>query len=53
MSEEIFKSYVKSHVKMKRAEDYFNSGVLVMNLEKMRDDGIKDQFIKLLCKYNF
>ncbi len=53
MSEEIFKSYVKSHVKMKRAEDYFNSGVLIMNLDLMRNEGIKDQFIKLLCKYNF
>ena len=53
MSEELFREYVKSHVRMKRAEDYFNSGVLVMNLKKMREEGIKDQFIKLLCKYNF
>ena len=53
MSEGLFREYVKSHVRMKRAEDYFNSGVLVMNLKKMREEGIKDQFIKLLCKYNF
>lgn len=53
MSAEIFREYVKKHVKMKRAEDYFNSGVLLMNLEKIREEKIKDQFINLLCKYNF
>lgn len=53
MSHEPFREYVKAHVRMKRAEDYFNSGVLVMNLAKMREERIKDQFIKLLCKYNF
>ena len=53
MSAEPFREYVKNHVRMKHAEDYFNSGVLVMNLAKMREEGIKDQFIKLLCKYNF
>ena len=53
MSVDVFREYVKKHVKMKRAEDYFNSGVLVMNLEKMREEKIKDQFINLLCKYNF
>lgn len=53
MSVPIFREYVKKHVKIKRAENYFNSGVLVMNLEKMREEQIKDQFIKLLCKYNF
>ena len=53
MSAEPFREYVKKHVRMKHAEDYFNSGVLVMNLAKMREEGIKDQFINLLCKYNF
>lgn len=53
MASDVFCEYVKKHVKMKRAEDYFNSGVLVMNLEKMREEKIKDQFINLLCKYNF
>lgn len=53
MNAEIFREYVKKHVKMKRAEDYFNSGVLVMNLDGMRKEKIKDQFINLLCKYNF
>ncbi len=53
MAMDVFCEYVKKHVKMKRAEDYFNSGVLVMNLEKMREEKIKDQFINLLCKYNF
>ena len=53
MSQDVFREYVKKHVKMKHSEDYFNSGVLVMNLERMREDKIKDQFIALLCKYNF
>ena len=53
MNVDVFRDYVKKHVKMKRSEDYFNSGVLVMNLEKMREEKIKDQFIALLCKYNF
>lgn len=53
MSESVFREYVKKHVRVRRAEDYFNSGVLVMNLEKMREEKIKDQFINLLCKYNF
>lgn len=53
MAMDTFCEYVKKHVKVKRAEDYFNSGVLVMNLEKMREEKIKDQFINLLCKYNF
>jgi len=53
MAADVFREYVKKHVRMKKAEDYFNSGVLVMNLEKMREEKIKDQFINLLCKYNF
>lgn len=53
MAVDVFREYVKKHVKMTRAEHYFNSGVLVMNLDKMRRENIKDQFISLLCKYNF
>lgn len=32
---------------------YFNSGMLVMNLRKMREESFEDTFIDLLTKYNF
>lgn len=32
---------------------YFNSGVLLMNLEKYREEKIKERFVYLLVKYNF
>ena len=35
------------------ADKYFNSGVLVMNLEKMREEKIEEKFLFLLGKYNF
>lgn len=33
--------------------DYFNSGVLLINLDAFRENKIKERFIYLLCKYNF
>lgn len=33
--------------------NYFNSGVLVMNLDKMREYKIEEKFVHLLSKYNF
>lgn len=35
------------------AHEYFNSGVLVMNLKKFRDDKIEEKFLELLNVYNF
>lgn len=32
---------------------YFNSGVLLMNLEKYREEKIKEKFVYYLVKYNF
>lgn len=32
---------------------YFNSGILVMNLKKLREEKIEEKFIYLLSKYNF
>ena len=32
---------------------YFNSGVMLMNLKKFREFGVKDRFIKMLTTYNF
>lgn len=34
-------------------QKYFNSGVLLMNLEKYREEKIKERFVYLLVKYNF
>lgn len=35
------------------AHEYFNSGVLVMNLKKFREDDIETKFLHLLETYNF
>lgn len=35
------------------ATEYFNSGVLVMNLKKFREDDIERKFLALLHTYNF
>ena len=35
------------------ADEYFNSGVLVMNLKKFREDDIETKFLDLLKTYNF
>lgn len=34
-------------------EDYFNAGILIMNLKKMRNIDFEDHFIDLLKKYKF
>lgn len=49
----VFCEYVVKHVGLSSPEKYFNSGVLVMNLTKLREEKIRDKFIELLCKYNF
>lgn len=36
-----------------RAEEYINSGVLLMNLKKMRDCDLEGHFLKLLTTYHF
>lgn len=35
------------------AKEYINSGVLLMNLKKMRDDDLEGRFLALLNKYHF
>ena len=49
----VFCDYVKRHIGVKSENEYFNSGVLLMNLDEMRKMGVEATFIKLLCKYNF
>lgn len=33
--------------------NYFNSGVLLMNLEKFREEKIEEKFLHIISKYNF
>lgn len=47
-----FINYV-DHVVGVDSSHYFNSGVLLMNLDKFRKDNIENKFLDLLYKYNF
>lgn len=49
----IFCDYVKRHIGVTSENEYFNSGVLVMNLDKMREEKIEEKFKYLLIKHNF
>lgn len=49
----IFCDYVKRQIGLDSADEYFNSGVLLMNLAGMRDEKVEQTFVKLLRKYNF
>ena len=51
-SVEQFKVYAREGVGVDDNK-YFNSGVLLMNLEKYREEKIKERFVYLLVKYNF
>lgn len=50
---EEFKLYVQNRLDMTRAEDYFNAGVLLMNLEAMRRWNFADRFLDLLGRVTF
>ena len=47
-----FRSYVKGWVGVD-SDKYFNSGVLVMNLQQMRASGVERSFARLVALYNF
>jgi len=49
---EIFIKYTTEVIGIRKGE-YFNSGVLLMNLKKFREEKIEEKFIKMLLKYNF
>lgn len=51
-SVEQFRIYAKEGIGVDY-DKYFNSGVLLMNLEKYREEKIKERFVYLLVKYNF
>lgn len=52
MSHEAFKEYSRKMIGIE-PEKYFNSGVLLMNLEEFRRDDIEGKFLHLLRKFNF
>ena len=47
-----FKEYSKNVLGIEPTH-YFNSGILVMNLSKLREFDIENKFVHLLSKYNF
>lgn len=49
---DVFRNYARFGVGVEY-EKYFNSGVLVMNLDAYRRERIKEKFIFYLIKYNF
>jgi lipopolysaccharide biosynthesis glycosyltransferase len=49
----IFCDYVKRQIGIDDEREYFNSGVLVMNLSAMREEKLEEKFIHLLKTYNF
>lgn len=51
-SNETFSKYATDVLGIE-AEEYFNSGILVMNLEKLREEKVESKFVHLLGKYNF
>ena len=48
----VFSQYTKDFCGIHQKE-YFNSGILVMNLKEFRKDNIQDKFLYLVNKYNF
>ena len=52
MSDE-FKAYVENRIGMKSYKEYFNAGILLMNLKKLREIHFEDIFIKLLGRVKF
>lgn len=48
-----FKEYVEKRVGVEKYDKYFNAGILVMNLKKLREVGFEDLFIELLSNIKF
>ena len=52
MSDE-FKDYVENRVGVDSFKHYFNAGILLMNLKKLREIDFEDKFIQLLSSVKF
>lgn len=48
----VFIDYVENALGVK-GENYFNAGILLMNLDEMRKWDFENKFIELLCTYSF
>ena len=46
-------SYVTEALGFSKLSNYFNAGVLIMNLKEMREQGFEEQFVELLARYKF
>ena len=49
----VFCDYVKCQIGISNEREYFNSGVLVIDLDGFRREGIEEKFTYLLKTYNF
>ena len=49
----IFKEYVKEVIGVNDDKDYFNAGVLLMNLKQMRKENFEEKFFDMLSSYTF
>ncbi len=49
----VFKEYVEKVIGVEKPTNYFNAGVLLMNLEEMRKFNFENKFLDLLKKYKF
>ena len=52
MGHEVFRNYAEQMIGIEPVK-YFNSGVLLMNLDEFRKDKIEEKFLHLLSKFNF
>jgi lipopolysaccharide biosynthesis glycosyltransferase len=52
MSDE-FKAYVENRIGVDSYKHYFNAGILVMNLKKLREINFEDIFVQLLSNVKF
>lgn len=48
----IFSYYTKNAVGIENKE-YINSGIMIMDLKKLRENNIEERFVELINKYNF
>ena len=48
-----FQEYVVNRIGVKKQEDYFNAGILLMNLEKLRKINFQEKFIELLNRVTY
>ena len=48
-----FRSYVESRIGVKSYTEYFNAGILLMNLKKLRQINFEDLFVDLLSSVTF